>query len=81
MNGIPHFVFLNAQGQPQAAAVGRLPPEILQGDLKALAEGDPLPYARARGAASPMQRPEGVKAGPAAQAGPAGPFLSKTKLG
>ncbi|GAB4821897.1 hypothetical protein N2152v2_008943 [Parachlorella kessleri] len=70
VNGIPHFVFLNAQGQPQAAAVGRLPPEILQGDLKALAEGAPLPYARARGAASPMQRPEGVKAGPATQAGP-----------
>ena len=140
MSGIPHFVFLDAAGRPQAAAVGKLPPEVLQGDLQvgppavsgawragagagqgrdvsrwrqrmqgrgyspgealpglllvkaasgaagpagrwlmrmlfpgnvqALAEGGPLPYARVRGAASPLQPPSGVMLGPSNQAGP-----------
>ncbi len=29
--GIPHFVFLDSNGQPLAAAVGRLPREVLEG--------------------------------------------------
>lgn len=29
--GIPHFVFLDTQGKPLAAAVGRLPKEVLEG--------------------------------------------------
>ncbi len=70
MNGIPHFVFLDGQGRPQAAAVGKLPPEVLKGDLEALAEGTPLPYARVRGAASPMQRPDVLMAGPSRPANP-----------
>lgn len=32
VNGIPHFVFLDKGGQPLAAAVGRLPKEVLQGE-------------------------------------------------
>lgn len=31
VNGIPHFVFLDDGGKPLAAAVGRLPREVLQG--------------------------------------------------
>eukprot|EP00887_Chlorella_sp_A99_P006385 scaffold3.g6385.t1 len=58
VQGIPMFVFLDAQGRPQAAAVGRLPPEVLEADMKALADGSPLPYARVKGAASPLQRPD-----------------------
>jgi hypothetical protein len=70
VNGIPHFVFLDGQGRVQAAAVGKLPPEVLNGDLRALAEGTSLPYARVRGAVSPMQRPDAVMAGPSRSAGP-----------
>jgi thioredoxin-related protein len=32
VNGIPHFVFLDKEGNPQAAAVGRLPEEVLDGE-------------------------------------------------
>jgi thioredoxin-related protein len=32
VNGIPHFVFLDDAGKPLAAAVGRLPKEVLQGE-------------------------------------------------
>lgn len=35
MAGIPHFVFLDGAGRPLAAAVGRLPPEVLQGASRA----------------------------------------------
>ena len=58
VKGIPHFVFLDSDGKPQAAAVGKLPKEVLEGDFAALAEGKPLPYARISGATSPLQKPD-----------------------
>lgn len=66
----PQFVFLDAEGKPLAAAVGKLPKEVLVGNTAALAAGQPLPYARVQAAgASGLQRPEGAMAGPR-QAGP-----------
>ncbi len=32
VGGIPHFVFLDKDGQPLAAAVGRLPRQVLEGE-------------------------------------------------
>lgn len=59
------FIFLDASGKPVAAAVGRLPREVLAGNTKALAEGQPLPYARIQAAgASGLQRSDGAMAGP-----------------
>jgi len=46
--GIPEFVFLNGQGDAEAIAWGRLPREVLEGDVKALAEQKELPYARVK---------------------------------
>lgn len=64
VRGIPHFVFLDSNGKPQAAAVGKLPKEVLEGDFAALAEGKPLPYARVSGATSPLQRPDAAMSSP-----------------
>lgn len=65
VKGIPHFVFLDEKGQPQAAAVGKVPVEVLEGDVKALAEHQPLPYARVQRQASSIDRGEAM-AGPKA---------------
>ncbi len=47
VDGIPHFVFLDGQGQELAQAIGEQPKTIMAANLTALAEGNgPLPYAR-----------------------------------
>jgi hypothetical protein len=67
---LPQFVFLDASGKPLAAAVGKLPREVLTANSRALAEGQPLPYARVQAdGASSLQRPEGAMTGPR-QSGP-----------
>ena len=43
VDGIPHFVFLNNQGQPVAETIGELPKSILASKLDALIAGAPLP--------------------------------------
>jgi thiol-disulfide isomerase/thioredoxin len=59
VNGIPHFVFMDDSGKPLAAAVGRLPKEVLQGNVAALAAGQQeLPYAAVRREASAMTPPQ-----------------------
>ncbi|GFH09482.1 thioredoxin domain-containing protein [Haematococcus lacustris] len=63
VGGIPHFVFLDSQGQPLAAAVGRLPRAVLEGNVAALAVGQDLPYAAARGPTSSMSKPNSAQQG------------------
>jgi thiol-disulfide isomerase/thioredoxin len=64
VNGIPHFVFLDQDAKALAAAVGRLPGDVLEGNVAALAGSKPLPFTSARGQASSMAPPAGVMAGP-----------------
>ncbi|GIL76096.1 hypothetical protein Vretimale_5724 [Volvox reticuliferus] len=64
VRGIPHFVFFDKMGEPLAAAVGRVPRQVLEGNLEALASDAPLPYAGAQGRTSSPAPPLGAMAGP-----------------
>ena len=48
VRGVPHFVFLGADGAPRGAVVGRLPPGELAADADALVAGVDLPLGRGR---------------------------------
>lgn len=52
VRGVPHFVFLDGHGKAQAAAVGRVPQQILEDNARALAAGGKMPFARTAGATS-----------------------------
>jgi thiol-disulfide isomerase/thioredoxin len=61
VTGVPHFVFLDKQGQALAAAVGRVPGSILEANVAAMAEAEEegssaikLPFLQARAAVSPL---------------------------
>lgn len=63
VGGIPHFVFLDEAGNAQAAAVGRLPKEVLVAGADALSAGRKVPFARVQEETSPLTPPEAM-AGP-----------------
>lgn len=47
VDGIPHFVFLDGQKNELGFVVGRLPKNILEANLEALASGnDNIPYSQ-----------------------------------
>lgn len=64
VRGIPHFVFFDGTGTPQAMAVGRVPRTVLEANVQALAAGQELPYGGARGPTSPSVSPEAAMMGP-----------------
>jgi thiol-disulfide isomerase/thioredoxin len=45
VDGIPHFVYLQADNETLAQAIGEQPKSILEENLLALADGQPLPIA------------------------------------
>ncbi|MCJ8282079.1 MAG: thioredoxin family protein, partial [Rivularia sp. ALOHA_DT_140] len=52
VDGIPHFVFLDKNSQPQAETIGDQPRTIIGSNLQALIAGSTLPYAQANGRVS-----------------------------
>lgn len=52
VDGIPHFVFLNNQGEAIAQSIGEQPKSIIKANLDALLANNPLPYATISGQTS-----------------------------
>ncbi|GJD18752.1 thioredoxin domain-containing protein [Rivularia sp. IAM M-261] len=57
VDGIPHFVFLDKNGEALAQAIGDQPRVIMANNLSALANNSPLPYATASGEVSKFSAP------------------------
>lgn len=57
VDGIPHFVYVNAKGEAIAQAIGDTPRIIMADNLNALIAGNNLPYAQASGATSAFKPP------------------------
>lgn len=55
VDGIPHFVFLNAQGEDAGQAIGEIPKVLLAENLDALMAGNALPNVRAQGQTSEIE--------------------------
>lgn len=55
VDGIPHFVFLDRQGEPIASTIGEIPRTIMASNLDALAAGSSIPYAQAKGRISELE--------------------------
>ncbi|MDJ0734910.1 MAG: thioredoxin family protein [Nostocaceae cyanobacterium] len=60
VDGIPHFVFLDTDGEATAQAIGDLPRNIMSSNLQALVAGSPIPYAQRSGEVSQFSPPTGV---------------------
>lgn len=57
VDGIPHFVFLGADGEEIASAIGQQPQTVMEDNLLALAANQPLPYLEASGRTSAFESP------------------------
>ncbi|MDJ0599265.1 MAG: thioredoxin family protein [Crocosphaera sp.] len=52
VDGIPHFVFIDDQGKAIAQTIGEQPPSVMEANLDALIDHQPLPYAASTGQTS-----------------------------
>jgi thiol-disulfide isomerase/thioredoxin len=57
VDGIPHFVYIGADGKTVGQAIGEQPHQVLESNLVALTEGTALPYARISGQTSEFSAP------------------------
>lgn len=55
VDGIPHFVYLDAQGTAIAESIGEQPLTVLEANLTALLDHKPLPYANVTGQTSVVE--------------------------
>ena len=55
VDGIPHFLFIDAEGEVSAEAIGEQPKNILEADLDALIANNQIPYANKRGQISQVE--------------------------
>jgi thiol-disulfide isomerase/thioredoxin len=61
VDGIPHWVYLNAAGAAQAQAIGELPKGVIAANLEALAIGEALPTTAGTGQTSAYKPPAAVQ--------------------
>lgn len=61
VDGIPHFVYMNAQGDAIAQAIGEQPRAIIEENLVALSSGSDLPHAQSIGQTSAFSSPVDTK--------------------
>ncbi|MEB3211278.1 MAG: thioredoxin family protein [Leptolyngbyaceae bacterium] len=52
VDGIPHFLFMNDEGEAIATSIGEQPKTVLTANLDALSAGQPLPYVQSQGRSS-----------------------------
>ncbi|MEL6438024.1 MAG: thioredoxin family protein [Cyanobacteria bacterium J06621_8] len=55
VDGIPHFLFMDTEGEAIAEAIGEQPRPILEADLDALIANNPIPYSNRRGQISQVE--------------------------
>jgi thiol:disulfide interchange protein len=56
VDGIPHFVFLTDQGEAIANIIGEVPRSVMAANLDAIAAGSTLPFAKASGQTSKVDK-------------------------
>lgn len=56
VDGIPHFIFLGSDGEEIASAIGQQPRTVMEDNLLALADNQPLPYLEANGRVSALKK-------------------------
>ncbi len=57
VDGIPQFVFLDAQSETLGSTLGEQPKAIMAANLEALLSGEALPYGQASGQTSAFEAP------------------------